>query len=148
MLAFGASSAALSAPRGQGADRLGALSMGNGKRNVVCLKWGTLYSHEHVNWLHRGVQRNLAGPFSFICFTDDPEGIEAGVEDRSLDDLGIRKIPILSTWTKLALPHPEAGLEGTCLFIDLDVVIWDRIDEFLEFPWEFCIIHNWIERRK
>jgi len=122
--------------------------MGNGKRTVVCLKWGTLYSHEHVNRLHRGVRRNLAGPFSFICFTDDPEGIEAGVEVRRLNDLGIRKTPIPSIWTKLTLPHPEAGLEGTCLFIDLDVVIWGRIDEFFEYPGEFCIIHNWIERRK
>jgi len=29
--------------------------MGNGRRNVVCLKWETLYGHEHVNRLYRGV---------------------------------------------------------------------------------------------
>jgi len=122
--------------------------MGNGKRNVVCLKWGTLYSHEHVNRLYRGVLRNLTGPFGFICFTGAPEGIEAGVGVKILDDLGIGKIPIPSIWTKIALPHPEVGLEGTCLFIDLDVVIWSRIEEFFEFPREFRIIHNWIGRRK
>jgi len=55
MLAFGASLAALPAPRRQGTGRPEALSMGNGRRNVVCLKWETLYGHEHVNRLYRGV---------------------------------------------------------------------------------------------
>lgn len=115
---------------------------------VVCLKWGDLYSHEYVNRLYRGVARNLSGEFRFVCFTEKPEGILPEADVRDIDLLAFGKIPARSVWLKLSLMHPDAGLEGTCLFIDLDVVIWDSLDDFFTHPGEFCIVRNWIERRK
>lgn len=44
--------------------------------------------------------------------------------------------------------HPDARLSGTCLFLDLDIVITCRLDDFFTLPGRFYIIHNWIERRK
>ena len=117
-------------------------------RTVACLKWGNLYSADHVNRLYAGVRRNLDGDFRFVCFTDQFEGLLPEVEARPIDLLAVGKIHAPSIWVKLALPHPEVGLQGVCLYIDLDVVIWDRIDEFFSYPGEFCIIRNWIERRK
>ncbi len=114
----------------------------------MCLKWGDLYSCEDVNRLYRGVRKNLSGDFRFILYTEKEDGISSEVEVRDIDQLAIGRIPKLSIWLKLALLHPEAGLEGTCLFLDLDVVVWDRMDDFFSYPGDFCIIHNWIERRK
>ena len=45
--------------------------------NILCLKWGTLYSAEYVNRLHRGVKAHLHRPFRFVCVTDDPSGLVA-----------------------------------------------------------------------
>lgn len=53
-------------------------------RNVVCMKWGTVYGPEYVNILHHMVQRNLTGPYRFICLTDNPAGLEEGIETFSI----------------------------------------------------------------
>lgn len=44
---------------------------------------------------------------------------------------------------------PDLGLEGTVLFLDLDLVITDNIDDLFTFePGQFCIIENWSQRNK
>src|ERR1700761_6375637 len=49
--------------------------------NVICTKWGDLYSPEYVNKLYGMVARNLKRPFRFVCVTDDPrDGIRPEVE--------------------------------------------------------------------
>ena len=117
-------------------------------RCVLCLKWGTLYDAACVNRLYQGVRRFLRGPFRFICFTDDAHGLCPEVEIRDLKDLLFDPRMEPGIWYKLALLHPRAGLQGDCLFLDLDLVILDSLEEFFLYPGEFCIIHNWIERRK
>ena len=46
---------------------------------IVCVKYGTKYGADYVNKLYRGVQRNLTLPHKFVCFTENPEGLEEGV---------------------------------------------------------------------
>ena len=48
--------------------------------NILCLKWGTLYSAEYVNRLYRGVKAHLHRPFRFVCVTDDKTGLCEGVD--------------------------------------------------------------------
>ena len=117
-------------------------------RAVVCLKWGDKYGAEYVNRLYRGVARHLRGDFRFICFTEDARGIASEVEIRDIDSLAAAEHMRRSIWLKLALSHPRAGLSGRCLFLDLDLVILDSLDDFFSYPGEFIIIRNWIERRK
>ena len=50
------------------------------KVNVMCLKWGNKYGPEYVNRLHNMVKRNLTIPHRFVCFTDDPKGLQEGIE--------------------------------------------------------------------
>lgn len=55
--------------------------------NVVCVKWGSWCSPHgprYVNNLFRGVSRNLTKEHRFICFTDDPSGLDPGIEVRPL----------------------------------------------------------------
>lgn len=119
------------------------------EKTVVCLKWGTWgggYGHEYVNRLLRGVSRHLTD-FKFICFTDDPHGIDPGIEVRDIQTL---PLPPQQHYVhcKLALSHPDAGLTGNCLFLDLDVIVCGGLEDFFTYPGRYCIIRNWIERRK
>jgi len=117
-------------------------------RTIVCLRWGTRYGPHYVNRLYYGVARHLAGKFNFICFTDDDTGIEPAIETRAIASLALSPHMRCTVWLKLALLHPQAKLCGRCLFLDLDLVVLNPLDELFDYPGEFCIIHNWIERRK
>lgn len=118
------------------------------EKTVVCLKWGPPpYSADWINRLYRGVKRNLTPPFRFVAFTDETEGLEPAIEARDIDLLSFTP-RICNFWWKLALPHPDAGLSGRCLFLDLDNVIVGSLDGFFDHPGEFCVIRNWINRRK
>ena len=57
--------------------------------NVICMKWGRLYGPEYVNNLHSGVTRHLKRPHRFVCFTDDPLGLNSAIETFPLPKLGL-----------------------------------------------------------
>ncbi|MGI9347948.1 MAG: glycosyl transferase [Gammaproteobacteria bacterium] len=118
------------------------------QKTVICMKWGTdLYNAEYINRLYRGVKRHLSPPFNFVCFTDNADDVDAGIDARDLQMLSFEPA-VTGMARKLALMHPKANLHGTCLFLDLDIVITGNLDDFFTYPGKFCIIHNWIERRK
>lgn len=118
--------------------------------NVLCLKWGTRYTAEFVNILHRSVRRHLRRPFEFHCCTDDPSGIDPEVRI-----IPFPENPGLHThWphvlVKLMVMRNGFGsLAGPTLFLDLDVAILGDLDEFFDYqPGRYCIIHNWVHWRK
>lgn len=123
------------------------------KVNVICMKWGSKYGPEYVNILQAMVARNLVRPHRFVCFTDDPRGINAMVECQPLPPCNVpHKAETAewrrsSPWRKVSLFAPRLGdLQGPTLFLDLDVIITGSLDRFFELPGEFCIIHNWTQR--
>ena len=117
--------------------------------NVVCMKWGSVYGSEYVNKLYRGVARNLTMPFRFVCFTEDPNGVDEPVECKPLPPIDLPPGYEKSAFNKIALfAETLDDLEGMTLFLDLDVVIVGNMDAFFEFEAPFCIIHNWLELRK
>ncbi|MDD9863353.1 MAG: glycosyl transferase [Gammaproteobacteria bacterium] len=118
------------------------------QRTIVCLNWGTRYGAQYVNKLYHSVARYLRGDFAFFCFTDNDAGIVPAVETRDIDELALESHMRCTVWLKCALLHPHAGLHGRFLFLDLDLVVLNPLDELFDYPGEFCITHNWIERRK
>lgn len=118
---------------------------------MLCLKWGTYYGPEYVNRLYAGVKRNLVRPFRFVCVTDNPEGLADGVE-------AVPFPPPPPGWedgwpnifVKLCVfKDGFANLSGPTLFLDIDQIITGDLGVFFDYkPGRFCIIHNWIERRK
>ncbi|MFB2550674.1 hypothetical protein [Ensifer soli] len=111
--------------------------------NVLCMKWGSLYDRDYVNNLYRGVRRHLKRPHRFVCFTDDASGLDAGIEVFPLPDLDLPAGHRDNRWRKLALFQKDlAGLSGTALFLDLDLVIVDDIDCFFDMPGAFRIIRD------
>ncbi len=112
--------------------------------NVVCMKWGTKFPAEYVNILASRVKANLERDYRFVCFTDDPTGLRRDVEVRPLPEMsGLEGRPERG-WRKLTLFQEKLDdLEGTALFLDLDVVIVDKLDPFFETPGSFRIIEDW-----
>ena len=113
--------------------------------NILSLKWGDRYGPVFVNRLYRAVDRHLTRPFRFLCFTEDSSGLLPAIEAHPLPPLDLPERYARTTWLKLALfADGLAGMEGDCLFLDLDLLIVDSIDCFFEYePGQRCIIHNW-----
>lgn len=108
------------------------------------MKWGTKYGASSVKQLYHMVQRHLSRPYRFFCFTDDPAGIERSVEVRPLPRVNFPPGPERG-WNKLGiLDQQQTGLEGTTLFLDLDIVLMDSIDCFFEHPGDLCIVRDWL----
>ena len=96
--------------------------------NVTCLKWGTKYPPDYVNRLHRMVKRHLARGYGFFCVTDNPQGLERGIEVIPLPD-----IQLVGWWNKLWLFSEDFPLRGSSLFLDLDLVILRNLEPILDF---------------
>ncbi|HSI47888.1 MAG TPA: glycosyltransferase [Ideonella sp.] len=114
------------------------------QRVVLCMKWGSKYGPEYVNRLYAMVRRHLRGDFRFVCLTDDGRGVRGEVECLPIPRLDLPPGIPERGWTKLTTFEADLhGLEGTALFLDLDVVIVADITPFFEQPGEFLIIHDW-----
>lgn len=118
---------------------------------IATFKWKPMsgyrstFGPETVNVLRRMVDRHYAPPHRFVCITDDPAGLDPGID-------------VLPLWTDLAhVPSPHGNKNPSCyrrlrLFspematllgprfvaLDLDVVItadvaplWDRPEDFV-----------------
>lgn len=110
---------------------------------VLCMKWGLLYGPDYVNNLAHGVRRHLDRPYRFICFTEDATGLDPEIEVLPLPELGLPSGQKDSRWQKLALFRRDlAGLKGTALFLDLDLVITGPLDRFFDLPGNFRILRD------
>jgi hypothetical protein len=108
---------------------------------IVCLKWGKKYPADYVNKLYSMVGKQFNAPFSFFCITDDSTGLADAIQIITLPEQGLT-----GWWNKMWLFSPEFPLEGTCLFLDLDIVIAEPIDCFFEYQVEkkFCSIRDFV----
>jgi len=104
--------------------------------NVICVKWGTKYGPDYVNKLYNGIKRNTTKPFTFLCFTDNADGLEQG----------IKAVPLKENWKgwwgKATLFSKDCGLEGRNFFIDLDMIITGNIDDVMSFDEPFGILRS------
>lgn len=103
-------------------------------KQIVCLNWGTKYGPPFVNRLRAMVARNVTPPFRFVCFCDDPEGLDPRIEAQPLPPIDV-EMPTgtLGIWPKARLWGPRLGdLSGPVLFLDLDLVVTGSLDPFFE----------------
>ena len=94
--------------------------------DVVCLKWGDKFSHEHVNRLYRMVCKNFHSDFNFICHTENSKGINSEVIIKKLPDYDLE-----NWWWKLTLFETPSNCVK--IFFDLDVVIQKDITHLSEY---------------
>lgn len=115
------------------------------------MKWGTLYGAEYVNKLYGSVKNRLQGEFRFVCLTDNPSGIRAEVECMACPTIDLPEPYCNTGWRKLTLWADKfPGMEGTWLYLDLDVVITGPLDEFFSYAPDksFIVMQNWTQRGK
>jgi len=96
--------------------------------NFACVCYGIKYKLEYVQKLYNMVQRHTTLEHNFFIFTDNMEMEIDG-------HVNIRTFPMVNLqgwWNKMQLFHPGI-LEGTTLYMDLDVVITDNIDCFFTY---------------
>lgn len=107
--------------------------------NIVCvLRQGGKVGYD-VSWvekLHNSVKRNISIPFKFTCLSDC-DVLCNRIELEMIDD---------GFWSKMQLFKP--GLfDGPVLYIDLDTVICNNIDEILELCKNEKFV-MWLEKDK
>jgi hypothetical protein len=110
--------------------------------NIICLKYGTKYGPEYVNVLRRMVKRFCTVPYRFVCFTDNKYGIDEEIETRPLL---CQQPNVTGWWHKLSFFQSQIyDLEGTALFLDLDIVVVNNLNRFFEFDGNFVAIWDWL----
>ena len=90
---------------------------------------------DYVNILGRAVSKYLTVPHEFVCFTDDPRGIE----------FPTRPIPGEGWYAKLYLFREFT--EGRVIFFDLDTIILGNIDFLTRFKGDFAILRDFYRKK-
>lgn len=115
--------------------------------NVLCMKWGVKFSADYVNRLHRAVTRHLSFPHRFVCLTDNTAGLNPAIETYPIPQMPVDTSGPERGWTKiLTFSEQLYDLHGLCLFLDLDVLVMNNIDEFFTYPGDVLIIKDWLKR--
>lgn len=119
-------------------------------KQVICMKWGTLYGAEYANRLYSMVRKNITGDLRFVCLTDNPEGICKEVECHDCPEVEILEPYNRFGWRKLSLFATSDNLfnlTGEWLYLDLDVVITKSLDTFFTYEPEkpFIVMQNWTQ---
>src|SRR5215813_3938643 len=107
--------------------------------NVCCVKWGTLYGAEYVNNLYDMFLRNLAGGFDgrFICFTEDPAGLDKAIAARPLP------AGLSGWWNKLYLFRSGVFGDGErILYFDLDTILVGALNEIVNYDGHFAMLRD------
>lgn len=122
-------------------------------KQVICMKWGTLYGPEYVNRLYAMVRKQTSGDLRFVCLTDDREGLRNEVECYDCPTIDLPEPQCRQGWRKLTLYRSSEhlfGLDGTWLYLDLDVVINGSLDPFFEYQPDknFIVMQNWTQPGK
>lgn len=113
------------------------------KLYILCLKHGSKYSSEYVNRLYKMCKRNCSIDFEFVCLTEDPKDIN--------ENITIIPLPqgLEGWWCKPYIFSKDLPLDGTVLYMDLDVVLSGSIDKLFTFePDRWCIIRDFTRRMR
>ena len=104
---------------------------------VICLKIGDAYSAEYVNNLYRAVRKQC--DWNFLCFTDDPTGIDLGVICHHMD--ARESEGWWPTWSKIEIfGREEIKRYSKKVYFDLDLVIQGDIQCILDHEAEWAAI--------
>lgn len=102
--------------------------------DIVCFKWGPKFTADYVNKLHNAVKRNTTIEHRFICYTDDPAGVECETRPFLID------LPVW--WYIIGLTNPEHEHNDKLVYMDLDTIITGNIDHILSLDKPFATISD------
>jgi len=106
-----------------------------GIKQIICINWGDKYGPPFINRLYAMIERNITPPFRLVCLCDNEQGIRDEIDCFPLPELDF-EVPKVERgiWPKCRLWSEKlADLEGSVLFLDLDLVITSNLDEFFTY---------------
>jgi len=107
------------------------------KNYILCLKHGSKYDPDYVNRLYNMCKRHCTIPFEFVCLTEQTQGLDPDITTIALPG------GLAGWWYKPYIFSEELGLNGTILYMDLDVVLSNNIDKlFVYSPGDWFIIRD------
>ena len=110
---------------------------------ILCLKHGTKYSSDYVNKLYNMVQRYCTLNYTFVCLTEDATGLNSNILVKSLPTT------LQGWWCKPYMFSKDLDLNGTILYMDLDVVIANNIDHLFTFEsGHWCTIRDFTRTQR
>ena len=115
----------------------------NNKYYVLCLKHGDKYSADYVNTLYNMVQRNCTLDYTFVCLTEDSSNLNPNIL--------VKPLPhnLQGWWCKPYMFSNELELNGTILYMDLDVVIANNIDHLFTYESShWCTIRDFTRKMR
>ena len=105
---------------------------------ILCLKHGQKYSADYVNKLYNMTQRHCTLEHEFVCMTEDPAFLLPGIKTIPLPK-GIE-----GWWCKPYMFSKDLPLDGSILYLDLDVVISANIDKLFTYqPNNWCTVRDY-----
>ncbi len=100
---------------------------------IACVRVGKKYGAEYVTKLASMCRRYVTVPHRFACLTDKPEELDHGIEPHTVTG------EAWGWWVKLELFKPDQFPRGErILYIDLDTVIIDNIDDLAGYGGPFA----------
>jgi hypothetical protein len=117
-------------------------------QTVICLKWEDRYGPEYVNRMHSMVSRHTKRPLRFVCFTDDPSGLDSAVEIKPMPEFNLPERMRRHPFRRMFIFQEKLDdLSGHVLHLDLDLLVTGNIDDFFDFKpaHPFCVAENWTQ---
>lgn len=108
------------------------------KLTVVCVwvRGHVPFTAEYVVRLEAMVRRFVDREFSFVCLTDKPSMVPAGIQTIRVPSPGELK----GWWSKLQVFSPAMGFSGRVLYLDLDSLIVSALAPIIDYPAKFALI--------
>lgn len=98
------------------------------------------YTADYVVRLERMARRFLQRPFTFVCFTDQPEVFRSPIETIRIPAHVPGCKEAIGYWNKLQLFNSAHGLTGRVLFLDLDVLVVGDLAPLMDYPAAFALV--------
>ena len=119
------------------------IPQGSATNYILCIKHGTKYDAEYVNKLYNMTKRHCTVDHTFVCLTENTTNL----------DPNILIVPLPSNlqgwWCKPYMFSNELGLNGTVLYLDLDIVIASNIDHLFSYePKKWCTIRDFTRKQR
>jgi hypothetical protein len=94
------------------------------------------FTAEYVVRLAAMVQRWMDRPYTFVCLTDRPRLLPAGLTTILVPS----SAGLYGWWAKRHLFTPHATLAGRVLYLDLDTLVVGPLGPILDFPAPFALV--------
>ena len=125
--------------------------------HFLSIKWGNKYSAEYVNNLYGMIKRKYTRRFKFVCYTDEPEGLDKNIIVRSIPrvkplhpDYWFGRENFCWDRAKFLLfnSHHWLKTKGPFCYMDLDVVIQNNIDDIYDYAFTPHMLYtNWEDKK-